>query len=216
MADSPNAQRIIHQADAVAWLEEQGTVPGHSFVASLPDVSEFPKLTVDGWKEWFTRTAGLVLSRTPPDGVAIFYQRDTKHSTGWIDKGYLIQKAAEREGVPLVWHKVVCRATPGSATFGMPAWSHLLCFSREVRVPVAQSTPDVIVKAGESTWARGMGREVCELVAGFVLERTATRGIVNPFCGEGLLLAVANKMGLHAVGIERSRKRAEAAQLQSV
>ncbi len=53
--------------------------------------------------------------------------------------------------------------------------------------------------------------EVCRLICRYLLKETSTRQVVAPFCGEGLLLAVANRMGLQAVGIELSRKRAEKA-----
>lgn len=208
-------KREVHHADALEWLGARPVFENHSLVASLPDFSEFPKLSLPEWKDWFTATAALLLSRTPANGVAIFYQRDVKVNGTWLDKAYLIQKAAEREETPQLWHKVVCRAAPGSPTFGKPAYSHLLCFSKGVRLPLELSTPDVIIKAGESTWPRGMGREVCELVCRFVKERTETRAILNPFCGEGLLLAVANEQGLDAVGIEKSRKRVEKAEKQA-
>jgi hypothetical protein len=48
----------------------------------------------------------------------------------WIDKGYLVQKAAEQTGHSLQWHKLVCRVPPGVATFGKPSYHHMLCFSK--------------------------------------------------------------------------------------
>ena len=37
---------------------------------------------------------------------------------------------------------------------------------------------------------------------------TRTQPIVDPFCGQGTVLAVANELGLDAVGVELNRKRA--------
>jgi tRNA G10 N-methylase Trm11 len=59
------------------------------------------------------------------------------------------------------------------------------------------------------TWARAMPTEACEAVARFLLAHTACRTVVDPFCGVGTMLAVANAHGLDAVGVELSRKRAE-------
>jgi hypothetical protein len=80
-----------------------------------------------------------------------------------------------------------------------------------VRAEPARSTADVIPLAGATTWTRGMGLTVCGIACRFVLEHTTTRTVVDPFCGHGTVLAVANEMGLRAVGVERSRKRAEIA-----
>ena len=43
-----------------------------------------------------------------------------------------------------------------------------------------------------------------------------TRVVVDPFCGLGTALAVANVMGLDAVGVELSAKRAEKARSLAV
>ncbi|WP_434385421.1 DNA methyltransferase [Melittangium boletus] len=206
-----SGKREVHCADALEWLAGQGVLAGCSLITSMPDVSEFPSYTLEQWKEWFVRTAGLVLSRCPDDGVTIFYQTDIKKDGTWVDKGYLVQKAAEGLGHALLWHKVVCRAPAGQTTFGRPAYSHLLCFSRGVRSDLGRSSPDVLPQAGEVTWTRGMGVEACLAACRYVLSHTPTRTIVDPFCGHGTVLAVANDLGLDAVGVELSRKRARKA-----
>jgi hypothetical protein len=69
----------------------------------------------------------------------------------------------------------------------------------------------VLPDAGEVTWTRGMGVQACLLACRFILEHTPTRTVVDPFCGHGTALAVANALGLDAVGVELSRKRAKKA-----
>ena len=51
--------------------------------------------------------------------------------------------------------------------------------------------------------------EACRLACRFVLEETSTRTVVDPFCGRGKVLAVANALGMDAVGVEIARKRAK-------
>jgi hypothetical protein len=205
--------RMIYQADAIEWLGAAGTVTGASFVSSLPDYSEFPSSSLAEWKNWFVLAVKAILESCPDDGVAIFYQRDSKKDGAWIDKGYLCQKAAEQTDHAMLWHKIVCRVPPGQTTFGKPSYSHLLCFSRKIRLPLAMAKEDVIVNSGKVSWARGMGVNVCKISCEFILEHTATRTIVDPFCGHGTVLAVANHYGLNAVGVELGRKRAEKAAL---
>lgn len=207
----PEGQRTVECADALVWLQDRPVLEGCSAITSLPDVSEFPELSLAEWKQWFIRAAVLVLSKVPAQGVAIFYQTDVKKDGAWVDKGYLISKAAEEAGCEMLWHKVVCRRAPGSVTFGRPAYSHMLCFSRGIRVDLGKATPDVLPDAGEVTWTRGMGLQACLAACRFILEHTATRTVVDPFCGHGTVLAVANALGLDAVGVELSRKRAKKA-----
>jgi hypothetical protein len=205
------ATREVHCGDGVAFLRRGPLPPGHAVVTSLPDASELPALGLDGWRAWFVESAALCCAAVADEAVAVFYQTDVKVDGRWIDKAHLVLTGAERAGAHLLWHKVVCRAPPGTTTFGRPAYAHLLCLSRGLRLPPGRSTPDVLPRLGEMTWARAMGREACEAVARFLLSDTGCRTVVDPFCGLGTMLAVANAHGLAAVGVERSPKRAERA-----
>ncbi len=201
--------RVVHHADGVAWLAASPLSPDHAVVTSLPDLSEVPSLGADGWRRWFIDAAALACQQVDEHSVAVFFQTDVKRDGRWVDKGFLVQLGAEAAGSHLLWHKVVCRAPPGTATPGRPGWAHLLCFSRALRLETAGSSPDVLPRLGAMTWARAMGVEACEAVCQFLLERTAARTVVDPFCGVGTMLAVANARGLDAVGVELSAKRAE-------
>ncbi|MBS1983684.1 MAG: hypothetical protein JST16_05880 [Bdellovibrionales bacterium] len=207
--------RIVHCEDALAWLGVERDFSGCSFVSSLPDISEFHGYGLGEWKAWFLRTAELILSRCSPTGVTIFYQSDIRYGGTWVDKGYLCQKAAEKLGQELLWHKIACRSPAGRPTHFRPAYSHILCFSRERRLTdSALATVDVLPAVGDKTWERGMGLDACKIIARFVAEQTDSHTIVNPFCGEGGMLAAANAVGLHAIGVERSAKRAERSRRQ--
>lgn len=201
--------RVVHCADGVGWLREHDLPADHAVVTSLPDSSELPKLGFEGWKRWFTDAATAACRAVADDAVAIFYQTDVKLDGRWIDKGFLVQLGAEVAGSSLLWHKVVCRIAPGSTTFGRPAWAHLMAFSRRLRLETGQAQPDVIPRPGAMTWSRAMPTEACGAVARFLVAHTRCRTVVDPFCGMGTMLAVANANGLDAVGVELSRKRAE-------
>lgn len=208
--------RIVHCEDALKWLGTSTVEEDFSFVASMPDFSEFPGLTLTQWKEWFIEAAHLIMSRCPDEGVSVFYQSDIKHEGVWIDKAYLCQKAAEKLGIDLIWHKIICRAPIGVATFGRPSYSHILCFSKRLRPSLSMSTADVLPQVGDKTWQRGMGLEASLMVAKFIAEQTKTKTVINPFCGQGSMLAAANQLGLNAIGIERSPKRAQKARLLKI
>jgi len=204
-------RREVWCEDALGWLERHRPLAGCSVITSLPDVSGMPSLGLDGWRSWFIEAAARVLDATPDDGVAIFYQTDIKVDGTWVDKSYLCHRAADRASTPLLWHRVVCRKPAGENNFGRPAYSHLLCYSRAVRDRAARAYPDVLPATGVMTWSQAMGVEACRLACNYVLSHTSTRTVVDPFCGLGTVLAVANEMGLDAIGVEIVAKRARRA-----
>ena len=204
-------RREVICGDGVEFLRRGPLPDDHALVTSLPDLSELPALGLEGWRAWFVEVASLACAAVADEAVAVFYQTDVKLDGRWIDKAHLVLAGAERARASLLWHKVVCRVPPGTTTFGRPAFAHLLGLSRRLRLPSGRSTPDVLPRLGEMTWARAMGREPCEVVARFLVAETRCRVVVDPFCGLGTMLAVANAHGLSALGVERSPKRAERA-----
>lgn len=206
-----NPARTVHCADALRWLPTNPLPSGCSVLTSLPDVAEFRHRDPARWQPWFVRAAELVLRSTPRDGCAVFYQTDVKRDATWIDKGFLVQQAAHTVGARLLWHKIVCRAPAGQATFARPGYAHLLCFACERTEAIEHATADVLPELGAMSWPRAMGRSALEFVVPWLRDRAGCTTLVDPFCGKGTALAAANHFGLHAVGIEVNSGRAEAA-----
>jgi hypothetical protein len=200
----PATRRTVHQADALTWLRATGPLQGASVVTSLPDVSELPALSLEEWRSWFHEAAALTMQSVPIEGVAIFFQSDIKRNGLWLDKGAMVTRAAERVGMGLLFHKIVCRKPPGTVTFGRASYTHLLGFARELRPPLRRATADVLPDAGFMPGAKSMGVNACVEACRFILGETTTRTVVDPFCGWGTVLAVANALGLDAVGVDLS------------
>jgi SAM-dependent methyltransferase len=104
----------------------------------------------------------------------------------------------------LLFHRIVCRSPAGTATVGRASYSHLLAFCRGVIPPTGTPTVDVLADAGFVPGTKAMGAAACEVACRFVIENTVTRTIVDPFCGFGTVLAVANALGMNAVGVDIS------------
>jgi len=208
MPDEP--KRVVECADAIPWMRARGCIVGACAVTSLPDVSEVG-LTLPAWREWFLDAASLVVEAVPDDSAAIFFQSDIKRDGEWIDKGALVMQAAEAAGARLLFHKIVLRRPAGMLTVGRPGFTHLIAVSRAMKCPDILPIPDVIADAGEQKWVRAMGVRAAGHAVRFAKEQVGAKIIFDPFCGVGTVLAVANTLGLDALGVEKAKKRAEQA-----
>jgi hypothetical protein len=210
-ASARTPQRTVHCTDGVQWLRDHPLAEGHAILTSLPDSSELKRLTFAQWREWFVAAAETVARAVPERSAAVFFQTDVKRDGAWIDKSHLVQLGTEAAGARLLWHKVVCRAPAGVATFGRPGYAHLLCVSRALPDEPARATPDVLPCLGAMTWSRAMGLDATHATVLWLRDHAGACCIVDPFCGVGTALAVANHHGLDAIGVEIAPSRAEKA-----
>lgn len=232
----PAPQRTVVEAEALQWLADTypgGVLPDYACVITgIPDAVEVVvpgrngPMPMEEYREWLQAVALRIFELMPEGGRVIFMQTDTKVELApgryveWLDKGFLLQCAARRApNVRLLWHKVASydpvNSTARSRGGGLSKarYSHLLCFCRgdfsERHDGPAASVPDVLLRGG-TTWVRGAGARCCLALCRYA-KRSGFTQIIDPFCGEGLLLAVANHCGLDSIGVEMSRKRAETA-----
>jgi hypothetical protein len=207
--------REIICADAIAWMQARGRIDGACAVTSLPDVSEIGK-TLPVWREWFLNAVRLVVDAVPDDSAALFFQSDIKRDGVWIDKGAMVIRAAEDAGARVLFHKIVCRRPPGMLTQGRPGFTHLIAVSRAMKCPDTLPIPDVITDAGRSLWIRAAGVRATAHAVRFARDQVGAKVIFDPFCGVGTIPAVANALGLDALGVELAKKRCEQSREQSV
>jgi hypothetical protein len=212
-AHSPS--RVVHHGEALEWLRSNPARAGMSVVTSLPDVSETSHRSFAEWQAWFVRMLEVVLAWLPREGMAVFYQSDIRHEGVWIDKGYLVSRAAEACSAHIVWHKIVCRKPAGTLGLGRPTYAHMICVSRTSTFALRDPGPDVIPDAGAMSFSRGTGAIAALIACKFIAANTETHTVVDPFCGEGTILAAANHVGLDAIGVELNRKRAGKARLST-
>lgn len=203
--------RVVHEGCALQWLRENPLPDDAGVLTSLPSFDEFGHRDPRRWRDWFVDAADLVLRSASAARACVFFQTDVQHEGAWIDKSFLVQLAAERAGIPLVWHKVALRAPAGVTTNRRPGYAHLLCFSDAVRSTEDNATADVIERLGQQAWPRGMGAEVAATAVRWLSEHAGARTIVAPFCGVGAALDAADALGLSSIGIERNPGRARRA-----
>ena len=207
--------REVACADAIPWMRERGVIAGACAVTSLPDVSEVGT-SLPVWREWFRGAVRLVVGSVPDESSAIFFQSDIKREGEWIDKGDMVIRASEEAGARVLFHKIVCRRPPGMLTNGRPGFTHFIAVSRSMKCPDVLTIPDVISDAGEQKWVRAMGVRAAGHAVRFARDVVGAKTILDPFCGVGTVLAVANRLGIAAIGVEKNRKRAEEARVMVV
>ena len=191
-------------------MKERGCIEHACAVTSLPDVSEVG-LALSVWRIWFLEAVRLVVESVPDESAALFFQSDIKRDGRWIDKGALVIRAAEDAGAHVLFHKVVCRRPPGMLTMGRPGYTHLIAVSRAMQCPEVLPIPDVIADAGRQPWMRAMGVRAAAHAVRFARDQVGAKTVFDPFCGVGTVLAVANTLGLDALGVEKAKKRYEQA-----
>ena len=202
--------REVVCADAIPWMKSRGAIAGACAITSLPDVSEVG-LALPVWREWFLGAVRLVVASVPEECAAVFFQSDIKRDGRWIDKGAMVTRAAEDAGAHVLFHKIVCRRPPGMLTAGRPGFTHLIAVSRAMACPDILPMPDVMVDAGPQKWVRAMGVRAAAHAVRFARDQAKAKVVFDPFCGVGTVLAVANALGLDAIGVEKARKRSEQA-----
>jgi hypothetical protein len=214
-AAPPAPRRIVHTAEALAFLAglPPGANAGWSIVSSIPDVSELGAST-SVWERFFADAATALARAVADDGVLVLTQTDTRHGGRWLDKAGRVTAAVEAAGLLLVAKKILCRKPPGATSTARAAFTHLLVFAhRPLPTRLPDLVPDVIVDPGVPTWTRGLGDHAALCCIRLVRRYApASHTVVDPFCGEGMVLAAANHLGLNAVGVEWAGKRARRAQ----
>jgi hypothetical protein len=200
--------RQIICKDALQWLPTQTNCS--AIVTSIPEMEEVG-LTPSTYEPFFREATRLCLSALHPNGYAIFLQTDRKKA-GWIDKSYLISDEASKAGFKMMWHKIALRQEPGTSGLFRPTYSHMLCYSKKGKP--GKLFPDVIHR-GSVTYENGFGIDAVTAVLEY-LKAQGIKSVIDPFVGSGTTVALANKLGMDAVGVDIDPKQCKKAILLKI
>ena len=187
--------------DSLKWLPKNGG--NECIITSIPEMEELG-IKIKEYEVFFRSAAIACLEATKDTGYCIFLQTDRKHH-GWVDKGYWITDEAKSLGFHMVWKKIALTKEAGKADLFRPTYSTMLCFTKKGNV--GKLFPDVIY-SGEKTYTHAFGLDAVALCVRYVKSQ-GVKEIVDPFCGSGTTLAVANSLGLDAVGLDISKESCE-------
>jgi hypothetical protein len=190
--------------DSVPWLAAARDVG--AIITALPDAAEM-ELKTEQWLQWFPEAVGACMLAASEEAPSIFYQTDHKSASGIFSVAALLFAAAERANVRCLWHKIVLRGAPGTLDPFRPGYTHLVAFSALGTAGTA--TPDVIER-GDLLYQSAMSLHAAQVALDFAARTTDQ--IVDPFCGRGTVVALADAMGLHATGLDIDPKQIEYAE----
>lgn len=189
-------ERIVFCDDAHNWLSKNKNVK--AMITSLPDMEEVCMGEKD-WEDWIKKTCKLIINSLDDDGIVIFYQTDRKYNGQVIDKKTLISKEFIELDYKNIFNKIVLKQKPNTVNLFRPTFTNLFGFSK--KITSGKATPDVI-DCGKMVYKNAMGLNACKTAIDFINTKININTIVDPFCGQGSVLKIANNMGFNSLGIE--------------
>lgn len=201
--------RDVVLGDAVNWLRDLAEAGAYGAVVFSPPDPDTMGMEVPDWKVWFAEATLAALDATGRKYPLVLSVADRKAGGRWIPKDALVVQAAWETGwADVLWHKIVLRRKVGHVNIWRPGYDHLLAVGGPGCRP-GKATPDVIER-GPALWFRGIGLNVATVTVRFIMETAPGARVLNPFCGMGTMLAVANDYGLDAAGCDNDPGMAEA------
>jgi DNA modification methylase len=197
--------RDIICTDAIKWLSDQTDNSLDNIVSGIPDLAEM-QLTLEEYIIFFKKAVDLIFKKTKSNGYVVLIQTDRKHNKQWLDKSSIINKIAEDNNIPLRWHKIILNRKVGSIHLQRPTYSHFLCFSKD-NGP-GNNIPDVIL-GDKKLYKNATYLNVAEMAIKFILLYSRNKMVVDPFVGQGTIVAMANKYKMNSIGIDIDNNQCE-------
>lgn len=201
-------RRRIICTDALPWLNENKGLG--AIFTSLPDyeAADYGSWRgshecnpVEYYEQWFIDAAHACMQATAPGCPTIFYQTDRKHDRELISKTALLSYAAylyADDRRPLLWHKIIERKNVDRYR---PGIIHMMAFGdAKKKCGPGVATADIF-KRGDAYEKDSFSYQAIRVALNFCSRKTDT--IIDPFCGTGSMLAIANEeYGMNAIGID--------------
>jgi len=198
--------------DALKWLAKLDKNSLDHVVTGIPDLDETP-FTMTKYIEFFEKATNLIFEKIKPNAYAIFMVTDRKYQKRWVDKSFLLQESAKKNGIPLMWHKILLFRPVGSTHIQRPTFQHYLCFSYQAGP--GEATPDVM-ECGKKVYKNATCPNGIEHALDFIQRYSKTGKsknkrapihIVDPFVGRGTTLISAQKRGMTGTGVDLDPKQ---------
>jgi hypothetical protein len=198
--------REIIVDDSLNYLSRVAVLP--NVVTGICDLDEID-MTMPDYLQFFKDIASLIFKKLDKQGYAIFIQTDRKFEGAWFDKSYMLTSIAMSYGCKLVWHKIVLHRDVDHTDLHRPCYAHMLCYTYTGKPGAA--FPDVL-PVSKKMYKNGTPLGAAKAAINFIRQNNKRNTkIVDPFVGQGTIVAVANSYGLDAIGIDIDPKQADLA-----
>ena len=138
----------------------------------------------------------------------IFVQTDRRKGGRQFSKASVLMNIAQSQGWFLLWHKIELAAEVGKSNLYRPTFRNMLCFGRG-KMSAGQATPDV-VPPSKRLYDMAFGFEAAKVCVEFC--KKFSNRVLDPFCGYGTVLHVAEEMGADSMGVDIDRRVCEIAE----
>lgn len=180
----------IIAADALEWLPKNRRIGG--LVLSPPDADEIGADLIT-WKDWLMRATTMCFDATT--GPIVFYTTDRRYNGRLVSKASIVYEVESRLGINTAWHKIVLRRGPEKTDLHRPTYTHMIALGERP----GPTTADVIYR-GDMLYPNAMGFHAAKVALDWISRYTDT--VIDPFCGRGTIPAIADAMGMNAIGVD--------------
>ncbi len=201
--------REIILADSRKWLAQIGDESIPNILTGICDQNEID-LSMEQYLNFFEKIADLCFKKLSKNGYAIFIQTDRKYNKNWIDKSFLLTNSAVNNGLKLIWHKIVLLRGVDRTDLHRPTYAHMMCYGHQ-HMTTGAATPDVL-PVSKRLYKNGTPIEAAVRACKFINRYTKDEKlIVDPFVGQGTVAAIANSLGMDAIGIDIDKQQCQKA-----
>lgn len=188
------------------------------YVVGIPDSAEInPKPTLSEYIKLIIKFSKTIFESSSKDSIFFFLQTDkyNKEPPMWIDKMYYISKIALEYGFYPFCKKIIINDF-GETYSSRSQYTNLYGFSK-ININIYKNNSEFmkqeIIYNANKTWINGFAINAVDLCVNFIKNNSKPSKyyIVDPFIGEGSLLAICDIYGINSIGIDIEKDKIEIA-----